>query len=139
MQLQIPVKVTTPAVTNTCENNHPCSWVFVCHPTWVFTAGQRRNFHLILSGAFRLLLIAIEAATPSVMVFLLLPFSFCISLQLLNYLLGNILANSMSQFTKLNSGTLGSLSVVLMFGAYFYRDFSLHRRNCMNMQDVRNP
>ena len=25
-------------------------WVFVCHPTWVFTAGQRRNFHFLLSG-----------------------------------------------------------------------------------------
>ena len=27
-------------------------WVFVCHPTWVLTANQRRSFHLLLSGYF---------------------------------------------------------------------------------------
>ena len=31
----------------------------------------------------------------------------------------------------------GSLSAVLISGAYFYRDFSLHRQNCINKQEVR--
>merc|ERR1712013_37009 len=57
-------------------------WVFVCHPTWVLTANQRRSFHLLLSGI------------------------------------------------------LGSLAVLLSGGAYFYREFSLHRRNCINNREV---
>ena len=33
-------------------------------------------------------------------------------------------------------GVLGSLAVLLSGGAYFYREFSLHRRNCINKKEV---
>ena len=83
-------------------------WVFVCHPTWVFTASQRRSFHLLLSGYSNL--------------FFQIKY---------HQQIGPLFCEYQSW-----PGVLGSLAVLLSGGAYFYREFSLHRRNCINKREV---